>query len=1234
MCGGLAVLVAGRIDGWGVVADRLLVELGADGQVSVGQWLDGELPDTGVPTELAWPLHEDALEDLRWYLEDYLRAPFGVYGDRGPEVEARLAEWGEAVFSAVFGTGPARDAYVRMRARQTGVEVVFRSPSPALLGLPWELMRDPGRVTPLALDLALSRSLPVAESAETVAVPGGRLRVLMVISRPAGAGDVGYRMIARPLLDRLEVVRGQVDLVVLRPPTLDALGEVLAEAAEAGQPFQVVHFDGHGAMAGGQAAGAGASWTFQGPGPEGVLVFEKPGGGPDQVPASRVAQVLKAGQVPVVVLNACQSGAVGKQLEAAVATRLLQEGIASVVAMAYTVYAVAAAEFMAAFYERLFAGDTVSVAMTAGRRRLFRASLRPSPKGDMALADWVVPVHYLRRDVSFPQARTLRAAGELPLDAALDRIRESVSAHEGGERSLEPVGSFVGRDVLFFDLEGAARLQRVVVLQGPGGTGKTELAKAFGRWWRDTGGVEHSEWVFWHSFEPGVASFGLAGMITEIGLGVWGPDFAAQEPDDRRKVVENLLQDHRLLLIWDNFETVQAMPDSSAATLPLDEAGRQELKDFLDQVARGRSSVIITSRASEDWLGGVRRIAVGGLAVHEAAEYAEDLLAPYPAAQLRRAGRAFGELMEWLDGHPLSMQLILPQLNDIEPGVLLDRLSAVRPMPGETDIPGGRTTSLGASITYSYSHLAAGTRRLLPAVSLSQGGVADVNLLAALSAAPTVPGRFAGTSREEWVQALDEAAGVGLLTPLGGGMYRIHPALPAYLAAKWRTEEPQDHGIALEAAMQALLTAYARYSAWLYQQIRSGDAGQGFALIDLQRRSMGRLLSYALDHDRWNEANSISRALNPYWDARGLYEEASAWADRVRLATEDPGGTPPALESSAGELWQYIVTEQANRLARSGHLDDAERTYHQMLVTLQSQPASPGQQQDLAAIIQNLGNVAQQRDRLAEAEDLYTKSLALKEELGDRLGIANTYHQLGILARDRGKLDEAKAWDAKRLAIMEELGDRRGMAMTYHELGRVAEAQGRLDEAENWYHKALSLNEDIGDRPGIATTYHELGIIAFMCERLAEAEDWYTRSLAIKEELGDRPGIAHTYHQLGMVALDLGRIDEAENWYLKSLAIEEELGNRRGMAMSFGELGLVAEERGQPIQALEQTIRCVALFEEFPHPATEPGPRHLARLTQLLGVETLEKYWQAVTGSALPQAVRDYVESSAPSGGA
>ena len=192
-------------------------------------WPDGGLPEEVSRAPLAWPLDADALEDLRWYLEDYLLAPFGVWEDRGPAVQGKLAGWGDQVFGSVFGAGPARDAY--QRARDRGLEVVFRSAEPGLLGLPWELMRD--GAGPVALGAGgISRSLPVAGGAGTLEVPGGRLRVLMVISRPAGTSDVGYQMVARPLLERLDAVRGEVDLTVLRPPTFDALRQAVTQAAE------------------------------------------------------------------------------------------------------------------------------------------------------------------------------------------------------------------------------------------------------------------------------------------------------------------------------------------------------------------------------------------------------------------------------------------------------------------------------------------------------------------------------------------------------------------------------------------------------------------------------------------------------------------------------------------------------------------------------------------------------------------------------------------------------------------------------------------------------------------------------------------------------------------------------------------------------------------------------------------------------------------------------------------
>ena len=87
------------------------------------------------------------------------------------------------------------------------------------------------------------------------------------------------------------------------------------------------------------------------------------------------------------------------------------------------------------------------------------------------------------------------------------------------------------------------------------------------------------------------------------------------------------------------------MPDPGGATPPLDEAGCQELPGFPETLAgRGRSAMLITGRISEDWPGGIRRITVGGLASHEAAGYAGELLAPCPAAALRpdERGRSAG----------------------------------------------------------------------------------------------------------------------------------------------------------------------------------------------------------------------------------------------------------------------------------------------------------------------------------------------------------------------------------------------------------------------------------------------------------------------------------------------------------------------------------------------------------------------------------------------------------------
>src|ERR1700683_792203 len=420
------------------------------------------------------------------------------------------------------------------------------------------------------------------------------------------------------------------------------------------------------------------------------------------------------------------------------------------------------------------------------------------------------------------------------------------------------------------------------------------------------------------------------------------------------------------------------MPDRAAPGAPLDEAGCRELRDFLGRLAgRGRSAVIITSRTRENWLGEVRRIGVGGPAPDEAAGYARDLLAPYPAALPRRGRRAFGELMEWLDGHPLSMRLILSHLDAVDADTLLDGLRGIAAIPaGNNDTDAGRTTSLDASIAYSYTHLSADTRRLLVAISLFQG-VADAIALTTFSQVPGVPERFREVSLEDWWTAMEDAVRVGLLTRLDSGMYLTHPALPAYLTAIGRTEEPGDHGALRETAIRTLLAAYADLGVWAREKMESGDAGHALEFIGLQHRTLGSLLAYALRHGLWEDAMAIGQPLGDYWDARGLYEEADAWADRVRLATEDAGGGAPELDSWAGALWLFFTGAQAGRLRRSHHVDDAERPYQQILAMLQAQPASRDKQLRLAVVHNNLGMIAHDRGGLDDAGNWFSTTPAL-----------------------------------------------------------------------------------------------------------------------------------------------------------------------------------------------------------------------------------------------------------------
>src|SRR3954451_13896795 len=96
----------------------------------------GEIGARRFPGEQAFapPLTAEELEDLRWYVEDYLRAPYAVWEERGQAVSNRLDLYGHKLFDSLFAIGrPGRDAFIHAEGRGK-YEFWLHSDDPGFLG--------------------------------------------------------------------------------------------------------------------------------------------------------------------------------------------------------------------------------------------------------------------------------------------------------------------------------------------------------------------------------------------------------------------------------------------------------------------------------------------------------------------------------------------------------------------------------------------------------------------------------------------------------------------------------------------------------------------------------------------------------------------------------------------------------------------------------------------------------------------------------------------------------------------------------------------------------------------------------------------------------------------------------------------------------------------------------------------------------------------------------------------
>jgi len=703
--------------------------------------------------------------------------------------------------------------------------------------------------------------------------------------------------------------------------------------------------------------------------------------------------------------------------------------------------------------------------------------------------------------------------------------------------------AFVGRvdelRALARRLDGGVRL---VTLVGPAGTGKTRLARRYGRGWL-------GDWPGGVFFCDLSEARSLDGILFEVGSALGVP---IGRGDGCAHLGTALAGRGRCLLVLDNFEQVQ---EHAAATV-----GR-----WLDLAAE--AAVVVTSRERLH-LRGEEVLAIEPLPVSgDAIElFRVRALAQQPGFALGESNRAaVAEVVRLLDGLPLAIELAAARIRVLSVEQLVERMRNRFALLSGGGGSGARQATLKAAIDWSWQLLEPWERAALAQCSIFDGGFtleaaeAVLDLAAWPDAPPTmdiVQSLVDKSLVRTWIAASDGR--FGLAEPYFGMYLSIHDYASERLSADGG--EPRDRaqvrhgcffaGFGTEAAIDSLL-------------LHGGTRRR--RLLALELDNLVAACRRALRRGDPDVAVATLRAMWEVLELRGPFALACAMGRDV-LGLE--GLSDP--QRTLGCICLGLAC------SRSGLLPEAERRLDEAL-----RLATAGGDRRRQGVAHSLlGMLNREAGRMDRARHHLESAIAIHREVGNRRAEGTTLGNLGNANLDLGRFAEALRCHREALVIHREVGNRRDEGGVLGNSGAVQSSLGRLDEALACYEQALAIHRELGNRRDEGVVLTNLGATLCTLERLDEAEVTLEEALTVNRLLGSRNVEGVVLVTLGTVHSRRGQVEQARARYEMALRLVRETGGRRFEGAVLGEMGELEVTQSRLVEAFELFRQGEAILRE------------------------------------------------------
>jgi predicted ATPase/class 3 adenylate cyclase len=627
------------------------------------------------------------------------------------------------------------------------------------------------------------------------------------------------------------------------------------------------------------------------------------------------------------------------------------------------------------------------------------------------------------------------------------------------------ITSFVGREREIHEITELVRASALVTLTGPGGTGKTRLARRVAA----TLLSEFPDGAYFVDLSPIADAELVPSEIARV-LGL--------KEDPGHHVLETLteqLRTRQLLLALDNFEQVREAATTVEAIMAADAkvhtlvTSRVPLSLYGEHDFRVPPLVLPDPEASPPLLKGNEAVAL--FAERAGAANSDFTLTDDNVA-------AIAEICVRLDGLPLAIELAASRARLLTPRAILGRLVERLPLleGGPRNAP-ERQRTLRAAIDWSVNLLGLAERRLLARLSVFAGGCT----IDAADAVCNPHGELEVATFE----------GVELLVDHSLLRQTEKAGAEPRLAMLETIREYAGEILAAEGEAQALAERYARYFLTVAEEAEphfdAEDQTIWLDRIEREHDNFRAALRWAVDAGETEVAQGIAAALWRFWYQRGHLRESADWL----AAAVDLPGPRDAVRARAHIAAGGIAYWR-------GEFDSVRRHYEEALAISREVGDRRGEMDGLY----NVGFVPMVTGDHVAAVPFWQQSQAIARELGDRTMMAKSVQNVGytlmLMSEPAGALpllEEARA-------IWLELKNRTELAESTGVIGHIHRTAGNLEEAVRFYREALEIFHEAGNLPSIAGMLDGLAAVASTRGRHEAALRLTGAAAALKERIG------------------------------------------------------------------------------------------------------------------------------------